>query len=218
MIIVSMPGEFAHDAMLSAVLRDVGRRQGMFSSVERVLRSAAAERARGTCPVAVDRMLYQLFAGVPERLLRDTAREWYAQYRLHHDPLLGVGPASPSTPVVIVSDAPAVSLRVLAAQFRDVHVLGGTPVAEHGVLTGANATPMAGPARARRVERLLAQLRVEPERCVAYGRSSADTALLELVGSPIVLGSNEYLLAVAARSDWTVRPVRPTTRDLPAVA
>lgn len=211
-----MPGDFAADAMLSAVLRHIGRSRGTSRSVERVLREAAAERARGTCPVAVDGMLHQLFAGMPERLLRETAQEWYAQYRQEHDPIPpGFWHLPRHLPVVIVSDAPATSLLAVAAQFhaaqfRDVHVLGGTPAVDGcGLLTGANDGPMVGPARVARVRRLLANLDVEASRCVAVGRGSADTALLELVGTPIVIGDNDHLHAVAARSNWTVLAATP---------
>lgn len=177
-VVVALPGDFAPASVLSAVLRHTGRHRGTTRSVERVLRDAAAERARGTCPVAVDGLLHGLFAGVPEQFLRESAHEWYAEYRREHDPFPpGSRRLPPGTPVVIVSDAPAAGLAAVVAEARaagrpDVHLLAGRPAVDaHGLLTGVNDDPVVGPARAERLQRLLADLAAAALRPADHGRA-----------------------------------------------
>jgi len=63
---------------------------------------------------------------------------------------------------------------------------------------------MFGEAKARAVRRIAAEADLDLERCFAYGDSSSDWWMLEMVGRPAAVNPSSDLARIARRNDWAV--------------
>jgi HAD superfamily hydrolase (TIGR01490 family) len=74
-----------------------------------------------------------------------------------------------------------------------------------GLLTGRPIAPLVeGSEKARRAQRMAHELGIDPADCVAYTDSIADLELLEWVGTPVAVGPDRELAAIAAARGWEV--------------
>ena len=93
-----------------------------------------------------------------------------------------------------------------ASKALGFHSIEGTQMEiVDGLLTGRPIAPLVeGSEKARRAQRMAHELGIDPADCVAYTDSIADLELLEWVGTPVAVGPDRELAAIAAARGWEV--------------
>lgn len=203
-------------AMLPSFVEFVGGdRPAGAARTRRSLRTIAAEAARGTCPVAVNRLHVQLLAGRQVQELVEAGRAWWPLHSRRAGGLVAATLVAVrwhqvrGDAVLLVSDAVPACVAPLAAHLgADVLLCGEPAVGPDQRLTGELPRPMVGPERTAAARRALRSLGVDPQHCWAYVRHPADRGLLGLTGNPFVVGDHPVLLCEAAERRWPVLPAR----------
>lgn len=179
------------------------------------LRTIAAEAARGTCPVSVNRLYTQLLAGRQVQELVKTGRAWWTLSSRQAGAFVAATLVAArwhqvrGDAVLLVSDAVPACVAPLAAHLgADVLLCGEPAVGPDQRLTGELPRPMIGAERVSAVRRALRSLGVDPQGCSAYVQHPADRGLLDLTGNPFVVGDHPVLLRAAAEQQWPVLAAR----------
>lgn len=157
---------------------------------------------------AVSRAYFATFAGVRAADLRAFGERWFAGLAadgFHRGVAREVATArSQGTALVLVSGGPAATVAPVARAVGADAWFATEQEQRDGVLTGASGEALVGEHKARVVRRVLRERGVRAEECVAYGDHASDLAMLEAVGSGVVVGADPVLTAAAARRGWRV--------------
>ncbi|MDT0269239.1 HAD-IB family hydrolase [Streptomyces sp. DSM 44915] len=181
------------------------RRQGAAGEREydRIM-AEITRRATGGVPRAeINRFYYQQYAGESVSTIERLAADWFAERAAAPgdfwiDPTrraLRAHRAAGATLVLVSGSFPPV-LAPLAREVAADTVLCTRPTTERGRYTGEVVTPVIGEGkRAAVAAELAARPDVDPADCWGYGDHVSDLPMLELVGRPVVVGSDNELRA-----------------------
>jgi HAD superfamily hydrolase (TIGR01490 family) len=146
----------------------------------------------------LNRAYYQLFTGVRPERLREAGLDWYAHYRARPRAFVrsGIealaGHRAAGDTVVLLSGSFHAVLDPLAEDLGvDLVLCTRQTVSGDGTLSGHVDQPMIGLAKAEAASRVMADLRVRPADCFAYGDDISDLPLLLRVGNPVVVGGDD---------------------------
>ncbi|WP_308401111.1 HAD-IB family hydrolase [Streptomyces sp. AC512_CC834] len=166
------------------------------------LAQAGADRTR-RC-----RAYYEMYKGVPVSSVAEEGTRWFAgragrpgfliesalaEFRSH---------AAAGHVTVLVSGSFAACLDPLAEHLGADVLLCSRPEVRAGVFTGAIGTPMIGAAKADAVRRLADEHHLDLEQSFAYGDHISDVPYMEMVGHPVVVGSDAEMVGHAAEYGW----------------
>lgn len=197
--------------LLADFVRFSWRGRGGGRTLDLRLRELAAESARGTDPIAVNRAYVGLLAGLHVRWLVNSADDWFA-----HSPVLVAAVRGPLSAefaghraagraTVLVTDTPPTCVAVLGRVIGTDQIVCAEPVVDcGGYLTGEVLEPVAGPAKLTAVRRTAREMAIDLHASVAVVGQLRDAALLAAVGQPRMLGDDPFLLAEARRRGWDV--------------
>lgn len=195
------------------------RRHGDDRAFDAAVAVIHAEAARGVHRMEINRMYYQLLAGVSYPRLMAAGREWFEEYGATPDGFVGAALSAMADhraggdTIVLVSGSFRACLDPIAEEVGADIVLCTEPVVDDlGRVTGEVVQPMIGVNKAAAVRRTVRALRLDPAVCYAYGDHSSDLDMLREVGRPAVVGSDPVLIAEARRHGWPVLPHDPAPR------
>ncbi|MFD1311755.1 HAD-IB family hydrolase [Streptomyces kaempferi] len=154
------------------------------------------------------RAYYEMYEGVPVSSVAEEGARWFAgragrpgfliesalaEFRSH---------AAAGHVTVLVSGSFGACLNPLAEHLGADVLLCSRPEVRAGVFTGVIDTPMIGAAKADAVRRLAEEHRLDLEQSFAYGDHVSDVPYMELVGHPVVVGSDAEVIGHAAEYGW----------------
>ncbi|MET7683664.1 HAD-IB family hydrolase [Streptomyces sp. NPDC005423] len=155
------------------------------------------------------RAYYEMYEGVPVSSVAEEGAQWFAgragrprffiesalaEFRSH---------AAAGHLMVLVSGSFAACLNPIAEHLGADVLLCSRPEVRAGVFTGAIDTPMIGAAKADAVRRLADEHRLDLEQSFAYGDHISDVPYMEMVGHPVVVGSDAEMIGHAAECGWS---------------
>jgi len=191
-----------YDCFLAAV--------GHTEAEQRELRDAARALLKPGIPRSEgNRLFYRRFAGYQADEVARIGRAWFAD-RLargglfHTDVLTALRKhAESGTTTVLVSGSFSACLDPVREHCgADLAVCTQLEVRD-GAYTGEVTRTMIGDAKANLARELIEGSAVDAADCHAYGDHTSDLGLLQLVGHPVVVGTNPDLGAVAVAEGWT---------------
>jgi HAD superfamily hydrolase (TIGR01490 family) len=159
-----------------------------------------------------NRRYFRIWAGQREADVLTAGRDWFAQaseqpgfyrpnvlerLRKHQDA---------GAHVVLVSGSFGPPLQPIGAALRVESIYCTELEVVDGVYTGEISAAMIDDDKSHAVDAYLAGLGAGLDSW-AYGDHPSDLALLERVAHPVVVGSDERMLALATARDWPVMPV-----------
>lgn len=166
--------------------------------------------AAGVSREETNRAYYGNLAGLEVSWVQETAENWFRHESNDPDFFNRSVRAElerhrcQRSAIVLVSGSFSALLAPLARDVGADFVICSQPEVVRGRYTGRIAVPMIGPAKADAIRRHLARDGIDPRRCWAYGDHHTDLDILELVGSPVVVGCHDpVLLAAASRRGWS---------------
>jgi HAD superfamily hydrolase (TIGR01490 family) len=178
-------------------------------------------QAAGTTRAVANRAYYELYAGVSSELLSAHGRAWCAEeisrpaffhpalverFRRHRR-------AGHLT--VLVSGSFLACLQPIADHLGADEILCSVPLIADGRYTGAVGRTMIGTTKGMAAGEMMSANGLLPEDCYAYGDHASDLPLLEIVGHPVVVGTDPELAGRAERYGWP-RIERPDLPERPA--
>jgi HAD superfamily hydrolase (TIGR01490 family) len=159
-----------------------------------------------------NREYYRSFAGHEVAVVAEHGRRWFDRTRLEleifHPPVLAAFAehARDGDLTVLVSGSFSACLDPIRDLLRPDLVLCSVPAVSDGRYTGEIAVPMIGGAKADAARAVIAAHSLDAADCVAYGDHSSDLPFLEVVGRPVVVGTDPVLGARADRMEWLRLP------------
>ncbi|MER5861922.1 HAD-IB family hydrolase [Kitasatospora sp. NPDC002040] len=176
--------------------------------------AALMEQAReGRERAELNRAYFRLFRGVPRWHLEAVGRIWFEQVRAAPDALLAAPAAALAghrrrgDAVVLVSGSGLPWLAPLARSLGADLVLAPRQLTDgSGILTGGIDAPMIGAGKALAVRTTLSALRLDPDRCYAYGDHISDLPMLAEVGRPVAVGG---LASAPGAAGWPALAAAP---------
>ncbi|MFJ8982418.1 HAD family hydrolase [Streptomyces sp. NPDC102282] len=158
----------------------------------------------------MNRAYYELYAGVRLSELQAAGRDWYATFASRPAPYVTAGIAALAqhrraghTVVLVSGSAHPFVDPVAEALGAELVLCTELEVDEKDVLTGSVTRSMIGTDKARAVSELSKRLGVAAEECFAYGDHASDLAMLQAVGTAVVVGTDPVLLRHAQRQNWS---------------
>ncbi|MDG3815881.1 HAD family hydrolase [Pseudomonas aeruginosa] len=164
---------------------------------------------------AINSLFYEAFHAHQPEQLSEAAQAWYAQERalpgFFIEPTLEALQAHQRSgdAVAFVSGAATQFLAPLAAELGVAHVLANRLETYRGRFTGRLLPPQTiGTGKRQAALALMSELGAAAEDCYAYGDHLSDLALLESVGTPIVVARDPALIRHAEQQGWSI--LQPT--------
>ncbi len=201
--------------------------QGQAPLAQRFASTFEKARADGRSREDLNRLYYTFFAGAALDEVEAVGQQWFKQRFNHQAPpyiasavaRLRAHQAENVTPV-FVSGSMAPLLKPLAAELGVPHwICTGLVVDAHRRLTGDIAPLQTiGAGKAEAIRSFLVQRGAHPQACFAYADDVSDLAMLEAVGTPVVVAGATALERLAEQRGWQVLPTHftPTARELSA--
>lgn len=159
-----------------------------------------------------NRLYFAIWAGQPVGQVLDAGRRWYAEnsgapgfYRPNVLDRLRQHQQDGDRVVLVSGSFPAPLTPIAAAVGAD-HVYCTQLEVVDGKYTGVISAAMIGDDKRTAVESYLSE-HAPGAPSWGYGDHPSDLPLLECVTHPVVVGSDQSMLDVAARRDWPVWPV-----------
>ncbi|MEE1784151.1 HAD-IB family hydrolase [Streptomyces sp. SP17BM10] len=168
----------------------------------RAMTAAGADRAEAC------REYYRVYRGIEESVLLAEGESWFRERRadpgFFNAPALAAfrAHARAGDLTVLVSGSFPACLAPLAEHLGADVVLCSRPQVRDGVCTGTVAAPMIGEHKAAAVRALADERRLSLADSHAYGDHLSDVPLLELVGTPVVVGDDPGMRRLAAARGW----------------
>ena len=193
---------------LAFYLAHRGEPASTFERLAGELTTAAAELPRQEA----NRRYHRVFAGESAERLAAAGRAWWEHEQARREVFVPAvlselaGHRSAGRRIVLVSGQFFACLDPIAASVGAHGVAGTVPVTAGGRLTGEVVRPLIGPAKADAVRDEAERHRLDLPGSHAYGDHASDLPMLQQVGSPVVVGTDQALTGHAAAHGWRVLP------------
>jgi HAD superfamily hydrolase (TIGR01490 family) len=170
--------------------------------------------ASGADRSAVNLTFWTSFTGVSKRELRNSAELWTCK-RLQDRESFIIGSSYRRLQthrrlghyVALVSGSSVDILEPLARELEVDALLATRQIVADGIYTGQIEHPiMIGAGKRQAIEKLAAIRQLDLRQSYAYGDHISDLPMLEVVGSPIIVGDNKELRGMGALRGWESLP------------
>lgn len=160
--------------------------------------------------VALNRRFYEMFAGISQAELRESARTWMKDVMARGDLFVHAAYSEQQehrkrgAELVLVSGSFHDILGPIYEYVGADRLICSELEVEDGVYTGTLLQQVIGDSKWDAISRYIDGRGIELDACFAYGDHVSDLCFMEKVGHPVVVGDSPGMLEVARKRNWRV--------------